>query len=403
MNISDLKQAIQLCRKAKVTPWIWGHKGMGKSSLVRQLADSLGIGFIDFRCSQIEHSDLRGLPEKSNGMTRYLPPSDLPREVIVGTEYATNVINDFETNYEGDNDNFDKDLTAYIEKRNNGILLLDELNRAEDDVIQAAFQLALDRKIGEYSLPEGWSIVVAGNYPQGYMTNNFNDPAFIDRFCHLEIASSEDYLTEWAKYMQEYPATNKILQYVGVNLDSLCGATKGQLDFVIEPSPRSWEIVARVEQHAHEYSQQVVREVRAGLIGVSHARSFEQFNCKVEPVRILKEGADAVKGQSFNRSELGGLIYGVLSYITGKENSDTINNIIEFMRWLIKRKDEKDLAVVFGIQLIKKECPDPKLAAACFSNPHMSKTVYEHSGGKFLKIICGDDKLKKIMTDVSWG
>ena len=44
-----------------------------------------------------------------------------------------------------------------------GILFLDELNTAAPMVQASAYQLILDRKIGEYTLPDGWAIVAAGN------------------------------------------------------------------------------------------------------------------------------------------------------------------------------------------------------------------------------------------------
>ena len=60
-KISTLKEAIKICRAANVTPFIWGHRGLGKSSLVKQVAAENGWGFIDMRCSQLEASDIRGL------------------------------------------------------------------------------------------------------------------------------------------------------------------------------------------------------------------------------------------------------------------------------------------------------------------------------------------------------
>ena len=62
-GIKVIKQAVQICREAGVTPFIWGHRGMGKSSLVRQLAEERGWGFVDVRF-ELEAVDLRGLPHR---------------------------------------------------------------------------------------------------------------------------------------------------------------------------------------------------------------------------------------------------------------------------------------------------------------------------------------------------
>ena len=64
MDIETVKGVVLLCRNADVTLFMWGRHGIGKSSLVAQLASALEIGMIDLRCSQMEASDLKGLPDK---------------------------------------------------------------------------------------------------------------------------------------------------------------------------------------------------------------------------------------------------------------------------------------------------------------------------------------------------
>jgi MoxR-like ATPase len=77
------------------------------------------------RLSQLDSVDLRGIPSIKDSRTVWMPPIFLPTEGV-------------------------------------GILFLDELNSAPPSVQAAIYQLMLDRKIGEYSMPEGWRIVCAG-------------------------------------------------------------------------------------------------------------------------------------------------------------------------------------------------------------------------------------------------
>src|SRR5262245_19167821 len=78
-RIAMLKRALKICFEAGITPFLWGHRGVGKSSLFRQLAAENGWGFVDLRCLQLEAADLRGLPERTaDGRTRFLAPTDLP-------------------------------------------------------------------------------------------------------------------------------------------------------------------------------------------------------------------------------------------------------------------------------------------------------------------------------------
>ena len=112
-------------------PWaafIWGAPGIGKSSIVRQIAERRRMPLIDIRASLLDPTDLRGIPMIQDGTAVWCPPSFLPKKS-------------------------DKP----------GILFLDEINAAPPLVQAALYQLILDRRVGEYELPEGWRIIAAGN------------------------------------------------------------------------------------------------------------------------------------------------------------------------------------------------------------------------------------------------
>ena len=68
-------------------------------------------------------------------------------------------------------------------------------------MLQAIFQLVLDRRVGQYVLPPGWCVVAAGNYMEGYQVSGFNDAAFLDRFCHLTLSGGETTLEEWVNFV----------------------------------------------------------------------------------------------------------------------------------------------------------------------------------------------------------
>jgi len=155
-----------------VVPYLWGQPGIGKSTMIRTMAKQAAKRFnceflyVDLRLALLESTDLMGLPVPTGDVTRFLAPRMLPRK--------------------GD--------------KTKGILFLDELNRAREDTINAAFQLILDRKVGEYELPEGWSIVVAGNLGDEDMTIVRDmDSALWNRMFHFKIDPSFD---EWKYFMR---------------------------------------------------------------------------------------------------------------------------------------------------------------------------------------------------------
>ena len=128
MTPTAVSQALrQLVVEEKQPVFIWGSPGTGKSGVVHQLATELGIALRDIRALLLDPVDLRGLPfVGKDGRSQWATPDFLPQD-------------------------------------GEGILFLDELNAAPAMVQASCYQLVLDRKLGEYTLPEGWAIVAAGN------------------------------------------------------------------------------------------------------------------------------------------------------------------------------------------------------------------------------------------------
>src|SRR4051794_20084719 len=121
---------LDLCYRARRPVLLEGPTGIGKSEIVRAAAERLGIGLAVLDLSLLEPPDLVGLPIIEHGRTRYAVPSILPQDGA-------------------------------------GILLLEELNRAERYIQQPALQLLTARTLHEYRLPEGWVCFAAVNPQDG--------------------------------------------------------------------------------------------------------------------------------------------------------------------------------------------------------------------------------------------
>jgi MoxR-like ATPase len=171
-----LQQLIQ--NQLFLSTMIWGAPGIGKSSIVKQVANANKIEFIDLRLSQLAPTDLRGLPvaiapnsENGNlGTSTWYPPEFLPREGA-------------------------------------GILFLDELNMAPPAMQGVAQQLILDRCVGAYQVPEGWYIWSAGNRKED-RASVFEMPSpLANRFLHLEVEADFDSFKAYA-LLPKYPSHN---------------------------------------------------------------------------------------------------------------------------------------------------------------------------------------------------
>ena len=361
--IATVAESIHLCRKAGVTLFVWGVQGIGKSSCVkdycRRQAEIQGLefsdigpftegqfGFIDFRCSQIEAADLRGLPDRVDGKTKYLPPFDLPTE-------------------------------------GKGVLFLDELNRAEDDVLQAAFQLVLDRRIGHYVLPPGWSTVVAGNYAEGFNVNNFADPAFLDRFCHMDLTVGQDYSRDWVAYMQDEhgDVAQQVVQFVSLNDEHLTGGASGTRGFERTPSPRSWDAAARVIRAYNDpkfsYSKDAYEAVLRGLVGTLTSH-FLNFTVTVHPDDIIDKGIKGSVGKELKKLKRGNLLsimWGLASKAKklGEKDEKKRENVLDFLEWLLKNTGDKDLAVMMAKQLVEGETSN--IGDAVITSPKTAQLV----------------------------
>ncbi len=166
-----------------------GSTGIGKSQIVGEFARGRGLGMVVLDLSLLEPPDLVGLPVIENGRTRYASPAELPSQGC-------------------------------------GVLMLEELNRAEIPVMQPALQLLSARRLHAYELPEGWTCVAAINPEDGDYQVNRLDPALRARFLQLSVCADRDTWLSWAARMNVHPVIARIARDHG--------------DVFEQAPPRSW-------------------------------------------------------------------------------------------------------------------------------------------------------------------
>lgn len=186
-----------------------GPAGTGKSSTIRDFCKRNRIGFIDFRASLKDAGDL-AMPfiDTNLSRTKFLPPANLPlyqegnpedkkRTLIKFGLKAYREQNPEKAEVLSDREIIDSESEETIMKMGeSGILFLDEINRANPLVLQALFQLVLDRRIDEFVLLPGWGIVSACNFGDEYSVSEM-DPALLDRFTIIYYTGDE--ACEWLK------------------------------------------------------------------------------------------------------------------------------------------------------------------------------------------------------------
>ncbi|MCG8489144.1 MAG: MoxR family ATPase [Chromatiales bacterium] len=197
---------------------LWGPPGVGKSDMVREVADKHQAPVIDIRLSQMEPSDLRGIPFRTNGSVEWAIPSLLPDEKRHGSQ---------------------------------GILFLDEITSAPPTVSAAAYQLILDRRLGEYQVPQGWAIFAAGNR-QGDRGVTYSMPApLANRFSHFEVETNLD---DWVAWAYRNQIDERIIAFLRFRPELLFDFDPAH-NPVAFPSPRSWEFAHRALQKFIDHPQ----------------------------------------------------------------------------------------------------------------------------------------------------
>jgi hypothetical protein len=200
------------CTAGQHTPvMLWGPPGVGKSQIIAGIAKQHGTPLIDLRLSQMEPTDLRGIPFRKGDNVEWSVPAMLPDASRHGPA---------------------------------GILFLDEINAAPPTVSAAAYQLILDRRLGEYVIPDGWAIFAAGNR-QGDRGVTYAMPApLANRFTHYDVEANLD---DWVAWALNNGIDERILGFLRFRPDLLFNYDAAH-NPVAFPSPRSWEYAHRALQ-----------------------------------------------------------------------------------------------------------------------------------------------------------
>jgi len=228
--IRVLEQEYQGAAQGTHTPvMLWGPPGVGKSQIVQQIAAQHGAPVIDIRLSQMEPSDLRGIPMRVGDIVDWAIPSILPDSERHGPS---------------------------------GILFLDEITSAPPSVSAAAYQLILDRCLGNYRVPEGWAIFAAGNR-QGDRGVTYTMPSpLANRFSHFDV---EVNLDDWVHWAYRTGIDERLIAFLRFRPEKLFEFDPAH-NPVAFPTPRSWEF-AHNALRKFEAHPEVLTETLQACVG----------------------------------------------------------------------------------------------------------------------------------------
>lgn len=292
MNPKDAKRSITHLSERKIPIFLWGPPGIGKSSIVSQIAKEKNIGFIDLRLSLLDPTDLRGIPffNSATQQAIWAPASFLP---------------------DG--------------KEKEGILFLDELNTAAPMVQASAYQLILDRKIGEYSLPDGWAIVAAGNRESDKGVVFRMASPLANRFIHLNMESD---VTQWINWAKTSNIDTSIIAFISYRPDALFTFNTSN-DSKTFATPRTWEYVNEILMSQPD--EDLLLSLVSGAIGEDLAATFLGFKAvekRLPDIEKIFEGSEFKIPDETSALHI--LCTSLAIRITDETRSKDINNLLMY-------------------------------------------------------------------------
>ena len=337
---NSAKKSIVRAFKKKRPLFIWGPPGIGKSDIVHQIGEQMEAHVIDIRLSLWEPTDIKGIPYFDPNQNKMVwgAPSELP-DAEMASKYK------------------------FI------ILFLDEMNSAAPSVQAAAYQLILNRKVGQYTLPDNVLIIAAGNREADKGVTYRMPAPLANRFVHLELAVNFDDWFQWA-------VANKIHRDV---VGYLTFSKKDLYDFDPKsPSrsfatPRSWSFVSELLEDDDD--DNTTTDLVSGAVGEGLAVKFMAHRrvsaTMPNPTDILDGKVKELKTKEISAmySLTVSLCYELkeASDKNDKKFDDKVNN---FLRFAMDNFETELVVMGIKLALTQYSLPIDPDEVACFDEFH---------------------------------
>lgn len=303
---------------------MWGQPGVGKSQSIRALAKEIELEtskkviITDVRLILFNPVDLRGIPTANEDKTLavWLKPK------IFDMDSSNDVIN---------------------------ILFLDEISSATPSVQAAAYQITLDRTLGEHKLPSNCIVIAAGNRVTDKAVAYQMPSALANRFMHLEITSEFD---SWNRWAIEKGINQKVLAFLKFrpNYLNTFDPKLGSLAFA---TPRSWEMVSNILNNVSD-DVELVFDLISGLVGSGIAIEFKGFTKVFKDlpnIADIFDGKDAIVPK--NTDTIYALTSSIITY--ARKCKDDMTKITNSIKYALKLTPDFSLILLKDYMYLEKD------------------------------------------------
>lgn len=243
LKVSQAKDVVETTLKANLVPFLKGSPGVGKSAIIKEIADKYNLKVIDLRLSQCDPTDLNGFPNLDGKKATYRPMDVFPLE----------------------EDEIPKGYSGWL-------LFLDEFNSAPMSVQASAYKLTLDRQVGLHKLHPKVAIVCAGNLETDNAIVNSLSTALQSRLIHFELMVDHK---EWLDWAAGNNIHHVVLSYINFKPNNIYSFKPENPDSTYA-CPRTWEFASKLLKHTSLDDPNLVY-LLSGTLGEGVAREFIGF------------------------------------------------------------------------------------------------------------------------------
>lgn len=325
---------------------LWGPPGVGKSQAVRQIGKRIKtqtgkrVHITDVRLLLFNPIDLRGIPTSNADKTLavWLKPQ------IFQMDESDNIVN---------------------------ILFLDEISAAPQSVQAAAYQITLDRVIGEHKLPENCIVIAAGNRTTDKSVAFKMPKALANRLMHIEVEGS---FKSWKQWAIQSGINAKVVGFLSFRRERLMSFDSSTDDLAFA-TPRSWEMVSNILNYVESDVDKVYSLV-AGIVGCGAALEFRTWSKVYNELPDIEEIFDGKQPKIPTRTDA---MYALCSSMTAyaREHKDDIHRIANSIRYAQRLSPDFSTVLLKDYMYIEKDYRRKLLNIPEFS-------VWLNSKGKLL-------------------
>ena len=325
---------------------LWGPPGVGKSQAVRQIGKRIKtqtgkrVHITDVRLLLFNPIDLRGIPTSNADKTLavWLKPQ------IFQMDESDNIVN---------------------------ILFLDEISAAPQSVQAAAYQITLDRVIGEHKLPENCIVIAAGNRTTDKSVAFKMPKALANRLMHIEVEGS---FKSWKQWAIQSGINAKVVGFLSFRRERLMSFDSSTDDLAFA-TPRSWEMVSNILNYVESDVDKVYSLV-AGIVGCGAALEFRTWSKVYNERPDIEEIFDGKQPKIPTRTDA---MYALCSSMTAyaREHKDDIHRIANSIRYAQRLSPDFSTVLLKDYMYIEKDYRRKLLNIPEFS-------VWLNSKGKLL-------------------